>query len=305
MKARYYLGRILLTIILTFCIAGFIGVSNVKNAISDSTIYTDIVEKEDLPEKILETLQSDFEKEYNTTMIPAEVYMNVITADWIETAMKQNITAVTEIMTGANSLAFNPDYTALEKSISDYFYEYAESINYEPDEIFDEKLQETIDNAESKINSRIDAFYFQTLSENGIISKICTIYPYITYGMILLLALAIIIIVVLIMLDENGGWRRIYFPGTAFFCGGAIMAVPSAYLLLSGTIQNFSIKDPVVFTAITSLIESLTEKVLLNGVYLGGFGLAVIIICIAFNKKKSESAKTEDVIKTETKNSET
>lgn len=290
MNGRYYIIRLLLTIILSFCVVGYIGLS-AAGTLFDYTVYTDIVEKEELAEKAHAAIQKDFEGEYNTTMIPPEVYMNEITPEWIEDAMKRNITAVTGYMSGEKSPAFSPDYTRLEDSIKGYFHEYARSIGYEPDEVFDEKLSETINNAETKIESRMDAFYMQTLEKNGILAKVNKAYPYYTYGLFGMSAVILVLLVTLILLDRKGGWRRVYFAGTGFFCGGALMAIPSAYLLLSDKISGFAVKDPVVYTAITSLLEECTEKVLIKAAFYGIMGLAMIIAAVALNKKSS--AETE------------
>lgn len=292
MNGRYYIIRLLLTIILSFCVVGYIGLS-AAGTLFDYTVYTDIVEKEDLAEKAHAVIQKDFEAEYNTTMIPAEVYMNEITPEWIEDAMKRNITAVTGYMSGVKSPAFSPDYTRLEDSIKGYFHEYARSIGYEVDEVFDEKLSETITNAENKIESRMDAFYMQTLEKNGILEKVKKVIPhhYLVNASWAMGAVILVLLVTLILLDRKGGWRRVYFAGTGFFCGGALMAIPSAYLLLSDKISGFAVKDPVVYTAITSLLEECTEKALIKAAFYGIMGLAMIIAAVALNKKSS--AETE------------
>ena len=142
MNGRYYIGRIILTILLAFSVAGYIGLS-AAGTLFNEDIYIDIINEEDLAGKAQTALQKDFQAEYNTTMIPPEVYMDAIPPEWtVKTMCETAQTAVAYITNG--DLAYETDYTALEESITAYFHEYAESIDYEPDEVFDEKLAETI-----------------------------------------------------------------------------------------------------------------------------------------------------------------
>lgn len=286
MNGRYYIGRIILTILLAFSVAGYIGASVGRSVLSDSTIYTDIVESEDLAEKAHAALQKDFQAEYNTTMIPPEVYMDAITPEWtVKTMCETAQTAVAYITNG--DLAYETDYTALEESITAYFHEYAESIDYEPDEVFDEKLAETIKNAEAKIDSRLDAFYMQALKDNGILEKVRGISFYLVIAAWALAGISVLLAAVLVLLDRNNGWRRLYFSGTGLFAGGALMTIPAAYLLFSDIISSFSIKDPVIYPAITGVMETAAHSLFTKAVFFAAMGLVLIGVTVAFNKKKT------------------
>lgn len=286
MNGRYYIGRIILTILLAFSIAGYIGASTAKNILSDSTVYTEVVEKESLAEKAHAALQNDFQAEYSTTMIPAEVYMDAITPEWIEDRMIRSVYAVTDSMGSGDSLYSEYDSTALEESITTFFYEYAESIDYEPDEAFEEKLAETIEKTKDKIDSRIDAFCMQALTENGMIQKVGKYYPLLVTGVWSLAGISVLLAALLILLDRNNGWRRLYFSGTGLFAGGALMTIPSAYLLFSGIISSFSIKDSVVYPAITGVMETAAQLLFTKAVFFTAIGLVLIGVTVAFNRKK-------------------
>ena len=291
MNGRYYIARLLLTIILSFCVVGYIGLSAAGTFFSED-VYIDIINEEDLAGKARTALEKDFQAEYNTTMIPPEIYMNEITPEWTVKSMCESAQTAVAYITNAD-FARETDYTALEESITAYFHEYAESIGYEPDEVFEEKLSETITNAENKIESRMDAFYMQTLEKNGILQKASKAYPYYTYGLFGMSAVILVLLVTLILLDRKGGWRRVYFAGTGFFCGGALVAIPAAYLLLSDKISRFAVKEPVVYTAITSLLEACTEKALIKAAFYGIMGLAMIIAAVALNRKTKKLAEAE------------
>jgi hypothetical protein len=285
MNGRYYIGRIILTILLAFSVAGYIGLS-AAGTLFNEDIYIDIINEEDLAGKAQTALQKDFQAEYNTTMIPPEVYMDAITPEWtVKTMCETAQTAVAYITNG--DLAYETDYTALEESITAYFHEYAESIDYEPDEVFEEKLAETIKNAEAKIDSRLDAFYMQTLAENDILLKVHKYYPVLEIGVWALAGISVLLAAVLVLLDRNNGWRRLYFSGTGLFAGGALMTIPAAYLLFSDIISSFSIKDPVIYPAITGVMETAAHYLFTKAVFFAAMGLVLIGVTVAFNRKKT------------------
>ena len=285
MNGRYYIGRIILTIFLAFSVAGYIGLS-AAGTLFNEDIYIDIINEEDLAGKAQTALQKDFQAEYNTTMIPPEVYMDAITPEWTVKTMCETAQTAVAYITNAD-LAYETDYTALEESITAYFHEYAESIDYEPDEVFDEKLAETIKNAEAKIDSRLDAFYMQALKDNGILEKVRGISFYLVIAAWALAGISVLLAAVLVLLDRNNGWRRLYFSGTGLFAGGALMTIPAAYLLFSDIISSFSIKDPVIYPAITGVMETAAHSLFTKAVFFAAMGLVLIGVTVAFNRKKT------------------
>lgn len=285
MNGRYYIGRIILTILLAFSVAGYIGLS-AAGTLFNEDIYIDIINEEDLAGKAQTALQKDFQAEYNTTMIPPEVYMDAITPEWTVKTMCETAQTAVAYITNAD-LAYETDYTALEESITAYFHEYAKSIDYEPDEVFEEKLAETIKNAEAKIDSRLDAFYMQALAENDILLKVHKYYPVLEIGVWALAGISVLLAAVLVLLDRNNGWRRLYFSGTGLFAGGALMTIPAAYLLFSDIISSFSIKDPVIYPAITGVMETAAHSLFTKAVFFAAMGLVLIGVTVAFNRKKT------------------
>ncbi len=285
MNGRYYIGRIILTILLAFSVAGYIGLSAAGTLFSED-VYIDIINEEDLAGKAQTALQKDFQAEYNTTMIPPEVYMDAITPEWTVKTMCETAQTAVAYITNAD-LAYETDYTALEESITAYFHEYAESIDYEPDEVFEEKLAETIENAEAKIDSRLDAFYMQALAENDILLKVHKYYPVLEIGVWALAGISVLLAAALVLLDRNNGWRRLYFSGTGLFAGGALMTIPAAYLLFSDIISSFSIKDPVIYPAITGVMETAAHSLFTKAVFFAAMGLVLIGVTVAFNRKKT------------------
>ncbi|MGN0631309.1 MAG: hypothetical protein ACI4JN_08285 [Ruminococcus sp.] len=287
MSKSYTIGRVILTVLLSFFMAGYIFSSSADAMLSLPRIYTDIIEEEKLADKAYEALDSDFASFYNTTAIPKEVCMDAISTEWLLENMCKSIEGNIEILNGADTLV-EIDFTALEESITAFFHEYAESIDYEPDEAFEKKLSETIINAEKIITDRMDAFYMNALHENGYFNKIAKLMPYINIVNWVTFGGSMILMTVLVLLDRNRGWRRLYWAGTGLFCGGAMAAVPVVYILCTGMIDSFSVKDPIIYTAVTGLLNAGAWRVLFKSMFFGILGLVLIVLNVVFNKNTGE-----------------
>lgn len=291
MSKGYTIGRVILTVLLSFFIAGYIFSSAAHAMVSLPGVYTDIIEDEKLAEKAYDAIDSDFESLYNTTAVPKEVYMDAIDVQWLEENMCKSIERDIDLLNGADEL-LEIDFTALEESVTSFFHEYAESIDYTPDKAFDEKLSETITNAENIITNRMDAFYMNTLRENGYFSKLAKVVPYfgiLNWGMFFC---ALILMIILIILERNRGFRRLYWVGTGLFCGSALAAIPVIYVLCTGIIDSFSVKDPITYTAITDLLENGAWRVLFKTIFLGVIGIACVVLNVVFDGKEREKSSS-------------
>ncbi len=289
MSKKYIIVRIILTVLLSFCIAGYILFSAADSILSLPKVYTDIIQDEKLADKAYDAIESDFKKQYNTTAIPAEVYMEAIDPQWLEKEMCKRAEIYIDYIDGKEA-DYLTDYSTLEKSITDFFNEYAESINYKPDDAFDKKLDETIVNAESIIENRMDAFYMNTLKSNGYLDKIQKYKPILTILNWTLYGLFMILIVVLILIERTKSWRRLYWSGTGFFCGGMLGLIPCIYALCTNVINSFAVKDPIIFTAVTNLLENGLQRIMSKSVLFIVLGIIIIILNAVFCKKKQSVA---------------
>lgn len=289
MSKKYIIVRIILTVLLSFCIAGYILFSAADSILSLPKVYTDIIQDEKLADKAYDAIESDFEKQYNTTAIPAEVYMEAIDPQWLEKEMCKRAEIYIDYIDGKEA-DYLTDYSTLEKNITDFFNEYAESINYKPDDAFDKKLDETIVNAESIIENRMDAFYMNTLKSNGYLDKIQKYKPILTILNWTLYGLFMILIVVLILIERTKSWRRLYWSGTGFFCGGMLGLIPCIYALCTNVINSFAVKDPIIFTAVTNLLENGLQRIMSKSVLFIVLGIIIIILNAVFCKKKQSVA---------------
>ena len=140
---RRLLLRVLLTILLTFTVLGTLISGYAGYLLSSPQICITQIEKQKVAEKVYDSVESYFTAQYQTTAIPPETYLNVVTEDWIADRLEEQVTAEYEIL-NESKLAYELDMTDLEAALTQFFSDYAEEINYPKDAVYEEKLQETI-----------------------------------------------------------------------------------------------------------------------------------------------------------------
>ena len=158
--------RLILSILLVFSLLGTVGCAVGISVLHSPSQLIAQMHKQNAGQKVYDSLQTRFTTDYNTTAVPANVYMDAISVDWLEQCMEQKLTA----LYGADSDLL--DFSALESSITDYFEKYAEENHYVKDDTYNEKLQETIDNGEKIISDATDLLRKDTLQKAGYLSKL-------------------------------------------------------------------------------------------------------------------------------------
>lgn len=285
MSKGYTISRIIFTVLLSFCIAGHILSSAADSMLSLPGIYTNIIRDEKLADKAYSAIEGDFKKQYNTTAIPTEVYMDAISTEWLEKEMCKRTEIYLDYINGTDT-DYLTNFTALEESITTFFNEYAESIDYKQDEAFDKKLSETIANAKSTIEQRMDAFYMNTLRDNGYLDKLRKFTPIIGIINWCLFGVSMLLVVLLAFIERNRNWRNLYWAGTGFFCGGALTAIPCIYLLFTNAVSSFAVKDPIIFTAVTDLLDTGIWRVMIRSILYIALGVITITLNVIFSKKE-------------------
>lgn len=200
--------------------------------------------------KIHDSVESYFTAQYQTTAIPAETYLNVVTEDWIAERLEEQITSEYQILNGAK-LSYQLDMSDLEAALTQFFSDYAEEINYTKDSTYEQKLQETIDNAEAELTSQLDVYHFSTMRNANILSRLTgkQLYLWIACGVCGVVSL--LLMGILMGLERNGEWGMLYFPGCALFINGVFLILPTAWVLATSYFSGLAIKVPAVYAAVT------------------------------------------------------
>lgn len=273
------LFHLVLSILLVFTLLGTLGGALGRYVTASPSLLISQLEKQNAPQKAHDALQSKFDMEYNTTAVPAEVYMDVITVAWMEDAMEQWITDSYARANGADLLT-EWDFIPLEESITTYFEQYAEENNCEKDDTYTEKLSETIANAEKAVKNAVDVYHIQTMKDAGIWEKVFDHRILLT----LLAAVCGVLSLALAGLLVFRKDRPCYWIGTSLFAGGVLLTIPAAWVLGSSIITQFSLKEPAVYAVFTGTMTTLVQIVLTIGIVLLAAGLVCIIGSMRRNK---------------------
>ncbi|MCD8219173.1 MAG: hypothetical protein LUC50_02125 [Ruminococcus sp.] len=279
--------RLVLSFLLVFTLLGaLLGTVGAFVAGSPALLLSEI-HTQNAAEKVHNSLQTKFETQYNTTAVPAEVYMDVLTTQWLETVIEEQVqSAYAQMHQGTEKTAI--DFTPLEESITAYFEAFAEENDYEIDDTYMEKLEEITENAESAVESAVDVYHFQTMQRAGILNRVTGLFRLLLAAAVGCGIVSLALILRLVLLRDH----PCYWIGASLFADGVLLLIPAAVILTTGVIQQFALKETAVYAVVTGTMNVLTKAMLITGIVLAavGFLLWFRSAWIA----KSQPSKTED-----------
>jgi len=277
----------------------------------------ELVHANDIGSKILSETEKYYKTRYNTTGIPAEVYTSALDEDYIYSVTEEYIKKGFEYVLDQNSekvqsfrvyFPWEDDYSEsigkvlipknerLEKNIEDFYNDYAESIGYEKDELFEKKLSNAKSEAYKVISGYCDVYKISALGSHGVLRKIQTVYGqgkplmYVTA----LTALSVILLLILFLVNIKEKKPFMYWFGISAIISGIFGIVPCIWLLSENYFSRFSIKQASVFTSFTSSFRNFTEAFLAVQIACTALGIALVII-YAIVSGKDKSVKPTDI----------
>ncbi|MCC8110986.1 MAG: hypothetical protein LIO74_05000 [Ruminococcus sp.] len=271
--------RLLFCLLLTFTLLGSVLCGTAVYLVQSPSLLLSQIEKQDAAQKTYESLSQKFNTQYNTTAVPPEVYLDVITISWIDDTMTQWIKCAYNDPKSSPS----PEYSTLEDAINTYFEDFAEENNYEKDETYVNKLSEITENAESTIITACDIYQIQTMQSAGIWNKIMTHQTLFVITFIVCLILSIGLLLMLFFLQQNVS----YWMGCSFFASGILLTVPMIVVLCTKVIKRFVLKEAATYAVFTGTMTYLAKFILICGACLSIIGLLLLCIGIISWKRKS------------------
>ncbi len=279
-KLKFILSMFISLFLIFGIIVTYIGYLG-KYLLSSSDFCISQIENTNIAQTVYDNLELTFDSQYSTTAIPAEVYMDCIDVEWIENTMKEHVYSSYSLLQGtAEQVAYSPDYTELEASITQYFEEYAQQNNYQKDEVYNQKLTQSIENAKTIINNSTDIYKLEVMKKANIWSKAGKLKNIIE-KIVPVCTISVIVLIVILILFKN----PVYWIGTSLFASGAILTVPTVWVLASSVIRSFSIKEVAIYTVVTGAMTQLTEIVMISGIIMLVIGIIMIISGIIMNRK--------------------
>lgn len=292
-RMEKYIPNLLLTMLLVFALIGLEGIVFAKNQLMRSEPYIEAVETNDVALKSMNAIEKYFKDSENYSGIPAEVYMSAITENDIKSMIEMKINNAFDYINGSasgyNEMQF--DFSELEKSISDYFAEFAEENNVEIDDAYNQQLQKTIDTAESEITNFTDVYMLKMIEKTGAFSKLNKLYGFVNPLIYITAGLAALCIIIILFLSRNNFF---YWLSSAFLCSSVLALIPCLYFKFSGYLDKLVIRNDYIYSAVTGMLNGTLNKyiALQAGIFVVGVILMAIYLIIC--KKTASKDKISD-----------
>ncbi|HRR75992.1 MAG TPA: hypothetical protein P5191_04160 [Ruminococcus sp.] len=286
-KVSTYLPSLILSIFLVLALFGSLAMTIFDINVTAKKAKA-LSEKKELSSKVITQLNKHYREQAAATGIPANVFMDNISEEYIDSVIDAYIDGTFTAMKTNRSLNVQvPKNPAMEEALEKFFGDYADSIGYEKNEAFYRKLDNTKTNAYKNIGSCCDVFKASSLGKHGLLSKASKLYrlrPLLTFA-----SVGGAVLLMLFILAVNWKDKRpfLYWTGIAAVISGIFGTVPSIYLVSTKYFDSFSIKQPQVFTAYTASMYRLTEAFMAVSISLLVIGIALIVIYgVSYRKNK-------------------
>jgi len=279
-KLKLYIPKLILTFLLVFLCIGT-GLSFlVQHSFLTYKAFETVTNQQNLDEKAYSALESYFKSRANSTGIPAEVYLDAITQEDMKQGILSSISEAVEHMHShiGDGYVITMDFTKLETSVMNFFNQYADTNNIQKDEIFNQKVQANLEEAEAKILYTADTFRFGTIYEHGWFDKIQTFLNLFQKLMIVLCILTAVILLCLILCCKSRFSELFYWLGLTGTISGLLISAPCLYLLRTDYFSGFVVKDVQIFSAVTGYLQYITKQTGIAFVIIGVTGVIFLIL---------------------------
>lgn len=261
-KFGTWLVSVIISILLVFMIIASAVTAIVRINVTEKT-GIQLFNENNVYSMITGELQKYFSGQYNTTGIPADVYMNSLDENYIRQVTDSYVDSMFNALESSENSTFTmPENENLENNIRNFFSDYADENNYQKDDVYEKKVSATIENAYSIVENYCDVYKYSTLSEHGVLSKVSKIFSRMGKILAICAGVAAFLIVLLIIVNIKSITGVLYWTGISAFIAGLIATVPTAWLLAVDYFDSFVIKQPQVFRAFTGAMYAFTGAVM-------------------------------------------
>ena len=290
-KASTYIISVILTLFLIFSIIGTMGLLLVKMRALSAGNCLQLVQSEELPERVHQSLEKYYTEQENTSGIPLSAYADSISTAETEKLIRSTITNAFAYLNGnAEKLGIEYDFNELKADLTAFFEDYAEKNGYEKDEKYQQTLQKAIDNAKNYISSECDVFRFKTLHEAGMIDKAKPFIPWVGYGLIGFCILDAVLLILLIICNRKEKESVWYWLASGVLVSSVLVLVPAIWLSATHWFDKFAVKTDQIFAAVTGFLYGITH----TAAMIAGAGI-VVAFCffiISMIQHRKQNART-------------
>ncbi len=289
-KASTYILSFVISLLFIFTLIGTTAALTVSRYANEKKIV-EMADEKNITGIVRGELEKYFSQRYGSTGIPASVYMDAVSDEYLSSVVKMKIQSGFAALDGTDK----PEEIScpeLEKAINSFYSDYADNIGYEKDAKYDEIVSKAKNDAYYVINDYCDAYKLKALEQHGVISKISPLYRHIEQLVIAVLAAAAVMLILLIIVNRKSLSTVLYWSGASALLAGIIGTVPCRYLLSTNYFNSFTIKQAQVYTAYTGAMKDITgalASAFLISATVGAALIAVYAVICAIGKNKAEN----------------
>lgn len=291
---KKYIPCLILSLILVFASLGTSAVI-IAGEYASADKLIELSEDNEIVPMIKTQLENHFSDEYNATGIPVEVYAEAMNEQYINSVLEKYIADGFKVLQGepyATDTAptfKTPVNEALEADIKKFFSDYAESIDYEKDDNYNNKVNSAISSVYNAIGEQCDIYKLKTINNEGLLTKAKPIYQNLSVILLACLAVTVLLIIIIVLINIKSLTAALYWIGISSLISGVIGIIPCIYLNATNYFDAFVIKQSQIFTAFTGLMYSAVDSFMMNQIILAAAG-AILIIAYAVirGRKKKE-----------------
>jgi len=290
-SAVSYLFSLIVSVMLVFTLIGAVGSLTANININEDKFHT-LAADNDLSGKTRAQLDKYFSSRYNSTGIPADVYMDAIDEAYLDRVINEYIDSGFNALRTGNDISVNVSNKKLEGSIDQFFVESADSANAKIDDRFEQKLDATKESAYAVIMEYCDAYKFNSLKKHGVLDKLTPLFNRLDLIVIAFTVASALLMLLLLVINIKSKPVTMFWIGVSSLITGIIAGVPSGFILATRYFERFTIKQPQVYTAYTSVMKQYTNAFLSAAICGAAAGICFVIVYRTVISKNKTVAPT-------------
>ncbi|MBR0529766.1 MAG: hypothetical protein IJJ76_08395 [Ruminococcus sp.] len=213
------------------------------------------------------------------TDIPQDVYMKSLDKTTITVTAKRLTKTSLDYVFGNTHVQpqVQFDFTDFENDVTDYIEKYSDANNIVKDAEYYSFIDNTLENAEAKIENSFDIMMAQKLSESGAASISRRIVPKMKGILVISCVVLLALLAIMYYIDRHHPFDMPYWIGVILFVGSALLLIPAIYCRYTGYFDGLFLTDESIYYAITGAIYGVTDRLILVNCILFGLGVVLII----------------------------
>ncbi len=243
-----------------------------------------IVKEQNISHTVYTELEKYYSERYNTTGIPADIYMNAIDEEYLNNLIMNKIGEGFAALNLERYEPLDPRNEKLDTVLSNFYSEYADSIGAEKDAKYDEKLSDAKSNAYKIIVEYCDIYKINAMNKHGILRKLSPVYTKLPMITGISLIVVTVLLLILFIINLKSKLVFLYWTGISAIISGIIGAVPCIWLKATDFFSSFTIKQAQIYTAYTSTMNDITQNFMTASIITASIGAVVVIIYAVLGK---------------------